>query len=306
MASASALLQSRNVPFITTPIADIADKALSANLLQCAWNSLIQYDFLEIGTNTIDEWVSSSKRYKNKYGININITAKQIYTNIRLYVTSFLRCEDFICALKSYPGGFSASIPYINDYILANKLASTGKQYPNYYQGDYYRIAIWLLNKLRIYLIILYNATNQTDYFFSFECKNIPNDVICWLWQVLGKLKYAPYTELFDYIYSFNHKTGSARIDPYSTQNGTILEIQHENFLNMLEHVIEYVKNKFSDIIIDQFGDLNPPAFTDIRTFALAGKTNLSASTNNKTLQVNNNQIIKICQGENVILDLTN
>lgn len=305
MASATAFLQSRTLSFITTPIAEIGDINLTSALLACVKNNIIAEDFLKKGSNTISGFTnpSYSSVARKQYAINTNTPTKQIYAHIKILIYSFLKCEDFICALKNHPGGFAVSIPIIHDYICANEKATTASTNSGYYKNNHYQIAEVLVNSLRNYLIILYNATKYTDYYFSFNCVNTPNDVILWIWQILGRLRHAPYDELVDYVYSFNSQTGSARIDTWTLRDGT--KMTKEGFFPLLEHVIEYMKNKYSDIIIDQFGDLNPPAFADMRTFALAGQTNISTGSNKK-LQVNNNQIIKICQGENVILDLTN
>lgn len=295
MASATAFLQSRIVPFIASPVADIGDKTLAAHLLTCANN----LEFLRGGTMHIAKYADKNKLYKKELGINLNITAKQINQIIGRFAALFLKCEDFICAMKNYPGGFAVSVPIMHDYILKNPVACTGYKYPSYYANEYNRIPASCIYALKNIIISLYNATNQTDYFFSFQCKNITNEAILWIWQILGRLRYAPWNELIDYALTFPR---AAFYIQYA-HDGTAFDL--DDYLPTVEKLIEYMKNKYSDIIIDQFGDLNPPAFADMRTFALAGQTNISTGSNKK-LQVNNNQIIKICQGENVILDLTN
>lgn len=249
-------------------------------------------------------------RNRSKYpahNINVNTAAATLEANVSKFVTNYLRVEDFICAVFN-TGELMDVIPQLQNYLSNNCATIYG--YPsNYIRLDSYTLGKYALI-VRFYwatfkpFIALYNAmvTTSHSWFFSFGCNNISDKTILWIWQILGRMKNAPVDEIANYP-DYSTLTANMRLVNYSTDKTAWF--YYRDYHKHLDTLIDFVRNRYKDLILKYFDDLNPPAFTNMRTFALARKTNISAGSNKK-LQVNNNQIIKICQGENTILDLTN
>ena len=302
------LFLSTSVPF-TTPTFQVLTKSSLCTYLKSI-NEIYWIAGANIwvnGPKFMDTARDYSKTRNTRYNITVDTAATTLTNNMYALITNFLKYEDFICKLLNTKD-YINTIKECYKFIEANEAACTGKTRT---MNSILSFPTQLASGLVSALYVLKNAIYHKDYFFSFDCKNITNDIIVWVWVILSRLQYFP-VEKFLAISSsvFNRPittdTYCCNSSDRSTTPGTSYEIKSDNFFKVFNSVVDYVKNKFSDIIIAEFGDLNLPVISDSNVLAFAGNKNGKLTSNNKTLQVNNNQILKICQGENTILDLTN